>query len=119
MVSLCRVMLCFLVLTLYACGTKNKENMIFVMQSDDFHKSCNTLDQEISDIQNNEIQSLEHQKKAKVVRNTTLFYIAIPTAFLSLLFVDFTGNETQQITLYEERISHIKQISNISGCQVY
>lgn len=113
---LCRVILCLLILGLYSCKNKDSNDLIFVMQPDDFKKSCLSLHKEIDYIEHKKIRSLEHKKKEKIVRNTTLFYLAIPTIFLSLLFVDFSGDENQEISLYKERITHLKQILKISKC---
>jgi len=111
-----KIILCTLLLGISACKTKHGADMTFVMQANDFSKSCTSLTNEISDIENNQIKSLTNKKKTKIVRNTTLFYLSLPTAFLSLLFVDFSGDETQEILIYEERITHLKQILKISKC---
>lgn len=110
------IILCTLLLGISACKKKHDTDMIFVMQASDFNKSCTSLTKEISDIKNNQIKSLTNKKKRKIVRNTTLFYLSLPTAFLSLLFVDFSGDEDQEILIYEERIAHLKQILKISKC---
>lgn len=112
-----RILLIFLLLFNLTSCTNKKKDMVFVMQSGDFNKTCQTLLDDISYIKDYNIKRLQNKKKLKIVRNTIMFYIAIPTVFLSLLFVDFSGNESQEIILYEERITHLNQIFVINKCK--
>lgn len=74
--------------------------------------TCSSIEIEEEKIQK-DIQKLEDQIKVKSLKNTTLFYLALPTLGLSLLFADFTGEEKEQISLYNDRIKHLGDIEKL------
>ena len=109
-----KVLISFLIISLCACS-QNNHNDVFVMQVGDFELSCINLNKEIH-IENEKIDRLEEKRKIKVLRNTSMFYIAIPTIFLSLFFVDFTGQEKDAIALHKKRIEHLNDIKSLNKC---
>ena len=100
----------------FAC-VKDQGNMVFAMKSGDFKQNCEKLEQEILDINSTQIKKLRNKKKLKILRNTALLALTIPSLFTSLLFVDFSGNETKTINIYQDRIEHLEQIMAIKECR--
>ena len=85
------------------------------MQIGDFNKTCQLLQTEKNDL-NNQILHLKKKQKLKRIKNSGLFLLAIFQAGLSIIFLDFQGDEAKEIELYQERIRHLNQVEQIK-CQ--
>lgn len=111
----------FLLLTMLfaqlACHKKSSE-MTFIMQTGDIEKSCAVIEHEVADISDMDIEKLKKKRYRKIIKNTSLFLIAVPTIFTSLLLVDFSGDEKEEIATYKKRIVFLQRLQKNKGCMI-
>jgi hypothetical protein len=112
-----KILLLILLLAQASCY-KSSNEMLFIMQSGDIKKSCAMIEHEIVDISDMDIEKLKKKRKLKVVKNTGLFVIALPTIFTSLLFADFSGDEKELINIYNKRIVFLQRLQKNQGCKI-
>lgn len=113
--ALLRKLLIVTLLFLSSCSGK-KEQLLFVMQAGDINKSCIALNNDIKHIEEYEIKKLKTKQKINIARNTTMFSLAIPTFFTSLLFVDFSGDTKDKIEIYKQRIRFLQRLKETKNC---
>ena len=101
---------------LFSCGHPRKNIDLQILNDDDFKKSCSSLEREIYSLQSRK-NKIENKKNINNAKNFTFYLIAIPTAFMSLLFLSSDDDADKELYLLDRRIDHLNDLAGMNSCQ--
>ena len=108
-----------LLITLFflsSCNALFKTNYSNILQADDFKKNCSQLEQSINDIENKQ-KKIRNKKRLYNTKNIMLYVIALPTAFMSLFFLDSVEEVKDESDILDYRLEHLKDLYSVNDCQ--
>lgn len=99
---------------LSACSYKKNKDLQ-ILDSTDFSKSCVELNLMLENliVKKRRLVNRKHFNSAK---NITLYVLALPTAFLSLLFLDSSDESNDELYVLERRVEHLKDLEGMKNC---
>lgn len=99
-----------------ACNKKNE--FFFETNINDIRKSCDELTSEIHYLNTSALKKINRSQRNQKIRNTTLIFIAIPTVFTSLLFLDFSDDREIKEQEIRNRIKSLQNLQELKTCNL-
>ena len=103
-------------ISLSACNNIFKTEYGNILDKNDLIKTCYDLENELYII-NKKIKKIKTKKRIFNGKNMILYAIALPTAFMSLFFLDSTDEIMKEKTLLNYRMNHLTDLYQANDCQ--